>query len=86
MPVDSGVVTETIERIFGKGLPETADPHGHIGADGRKHTAQQISEELHHREALCLMRTADAQELADLKLSQKPLHRIICLLRFHQLL
>ena len=77
MPIDPGAVTKTVEGVFGKVFPEGADPHGHIGADGREHTAKQVSEELHHRKALCFMRAADTQKLASFKLAQKPLHRII---------
>lgn len=71
MPVDTDAVAETVEGVFGKVFLKGADPHGHIGTDGREHTAKQVGVELHHRKAICLIRTANIQKLFNLKFAQK---------------
>ena len=86
MPVDHGAAAEAVERILGKGLPIAADSHGHVGADGREHTANQIRKELYHRKTLCLLCTTGTQKLTNLKPPHKISHGIICLLRFNQFL
>ena len=86
MPVDPCAAAEAVERILAKGFPIAADSHGHIDADWGEHTAKHIREEFYHGKAFFLIRSAHVQELAHLKAANEPPHRIICLLRFHQLL
>ena len=62
MPVDPGAAAEAVERILGKGFPIAADSHGHVGADGREHAANQIYKKFRHGKTLCLLRTAGASE------------------------
>ena len=77
MPVDPCAAAEAVECILGKGFPIAADSHGHVGADGREHAANHIHKELYHTKALCLLRTAGAQKLANLKPPHKISHGVI---------